>query len=180
MSELEQVVKPSLKSLILDEEILLTKGNLLNIAEWTVMTAYVREFEDVRTKAISITDIDYLRQNKVPPNNWNIYIGRHIENDYKLRSRHSGHLFALRNQPYPITPSGCSSNVQYTTFGIGNLVIHASSTSLSSKAVKEIRSSISRKIIKIWPLTFKKDINLKEMPYLTLTELDNLANTGLT
>ncbi|MEO7212966.1 hypothetical protein [Mucilaginibacter sp.] len=179
MSELEQVNKANLTALILGQSILLNKDDLLNIAEWAVMTSYVREFEDLKTKAIKQRDVLYLMKNELPPKNWKIYIGRYQGTEYKMRYRHIGVGYAMINSNYTINMADYEGmNTQYSTFVVGELIIHASCTYID-QPVPDVDGKLLSKLNQVWPLKYKKEINLHDKAAITDIEADNISNTPI-
>jgi hypothetical protein len=157
MSKIETEAQKSLTSLIMGETIELDYATKLNISKWIVLTCIMAEYTDLSTKSISAQNRLYLYEEKLPPNNWRIYIGKYEGNEWKQRYRHHGIVAVLEEDLYKKN----RPNMQFSTIVWGALFIHAISIPESMNLNDYLfPNSFKKKLRSIWPIkndTLKSD-----------------------
>jgi hypothetical protein len=148
MSKLEGDVKSILTSLILNDVVRLGIESQKNISAWVVMTTIMQEYTDLKTQAIPAIHRKYLMENGIPPEGWEIWIGRYrgaLWNSYRFR--HHGFLLQRKNN---IDYSVNNNNTQATTSRLGELIVYATSSTLEGVNL-DIADPIKNKLRRIWP-----------------------------
>ncbi|HIC8862703.1 TPA: hypothetical protein ACW7Y0_003737 [Aeromonas hydrophila] len=147
MSRLETKAKLKLTALMLGENTTLDSKDVLNISSWAMMTSIMAEYTDIPTQSIPESDRRHLMDNGVPPENWHIWIGSYRGEQWKQRYRHTGMALVQRTSNNPVN---IMNNTQVSTFVIGSLLIHtSSSTVLNIHPVFD--GDIKEKLVNIWP-----------------------------
>lgn len=152
MSRLESNSKPLLAQMILGERIVLNPSEQEILARWTMMTAIVAEFTDVKTQAITPQDRISLMNSCAPASKWRVWIGRYSGKEWtQRRYRHWGALMGALIEGQKVLFSK-TCNMQTSTFVLGSLLIHATSSSvLSSAELDPFDTSTSASLLSIWP-----------------------------
>ena len=130
MSKLEIEAKSILSSMILGERIILNTQAQVTISAWSVMISIIAEFTDQSTAAIPGLDRQKFFNTQLPPEGWKIWIGRYKGIQWKQRFRHHGMLVVPKTQ---IMTDKTACNTQFSTFVMGELLIHAISSALSEE-----------------------------------------------
>jgi hypothetical protein len=99
------------------------------LATWITMATMTAEhlISDPRQRAISQTDREYLWRNSKPPTEWRILIGRYQRHRLATQWTHCD-IPVLETKDVPPAGVPPQSNMQITTFMIGELFAHAMST----------------------------------------------------
>ena len=148
MSRLETKAKPLLSSMILQNPVVLEKEAQAIIASWVVMTSIVAEFTDQTSMAIPISHRGIFMKTVSPPSGWKIWIGKYEGEEWIQRYRHHGF-----NYVNPFLPEGSAliGSVQFSTFVVGSLLIHAASSTFSDDDIV-FDSNFDDRLIQIWPI----------------------------
>ena len=134
MSRLESAAKPILAEMIRGNTINLDSTHQFTLAAWTVMTAIVAEYTHIPTQAIPASHRQHLMRTNQPPDGWRIWAGSYQGTDWKQRYRHHGSNY---------------HSVQFSTFVIGSLLIHAAS--ISKPTFVPIFNGVESALVQIWP-----------------------------
>lgn len=177
MSQLQEHTKAILIPLVTGTPITLDAYAQRRVAAWAAMAIMVAEYDEPDKIAIPTEDRDYLRGHRDAPPNWKIWIGHYERGDWVGHWLHNVlPVVAKKDAARTQTNEIPAPNTQTTTFVVGQLYIHAISSSFP-KVVDLFRfvGSASDKIACIWP---GPDTAI-DWPLRTLTdvEADRITNT---
>ena len=122
MGSIEEWAKPSLVPMINGTSAFLTYDSQRAIATWIAMKTMVAEFFDRSYVAIPLRERHFLKTNRLPPDNWKVWIGNYKRGAWAGQWAHtasgiaSSIGLATRNPEIP--------NTQTTTLVIGQLYCH--------------------------------------------------------
>jgi hypothetical protein len=151
MSSLDGAGKPILSLLIKGEAASLDADSQKLIATWVAMKTMVGEFFDPVKAAIPLSERQFLRDRRQPPDNWIIWIGNYTRDKWAGEWVHtaigidSAEGIARRDTKIP--------NTQTTTFVVGKLYAH-----IFSSEIPDIIAGITlgkiglEKLAQIWPV----------------------------
>jgi hypothetical protein len=174
MSRLESAAKPTLSALILRKTQCLSQIDQQSLAAWTVMISIVAEYTDIPTQSIPDEQRQYLKDNGVPPDGWNIWIGTYVGDKWRQRYRHLGHVVISKNALNALSATLPHYNTQFSTFVIGSLLIHAASTTVRN-LIPVFKASVDRRLEQIWPLN-KQFVTFPTATVLSDDDADYIAN----
>ena len=161
MSRLENEARTCVTHMITGASFHLGADQQSALASWAMLLAIVAEFTDRITLSVPATDRKSLMTTLVPPaRTWRIFVARCRAPEWRFRYRHHGlslvDITGLTNIPRgPVVPPPYSSsaptcNTQASTFGIGELLIHAVSSSVLDWD-DMIAASSDNTRLQIWP-----------------------------
>ena len=155
MSQLEQAASRVMAPMIRGEEVSLGASDLRGIANWAILTSIIGEYTDIPMQAISKEDRLQLmeswiarnetRSERIPdlPAGWRVCIASQNAASWRLGYSHTGLVSGRPGEPIPTT---CNS--QSTTFGMGCLLIHATSTYVAAVPSNQFATT---ELVEIWP-----------------------------
>jgi len=147
MSQIEDKSKSVILDLQSHADIILSVEDQRKLVAWIALMTIISEFTDMPYKAIPSSDRKYFYENKIPPSNWEIWIGKYAGQEWKLRYSHKG----LKTPDFDIEKFDVEkTKVQWqsSTFVVGGLMMHVIST--SCKFLQTLKIEYSR-LTKIWP-----------------------------
>jgi hypothetical protein len=147
MSKLESSAKPILIDLMSSKKVFLDFDQQEILSNWIVMISIMAEYTDKATLAIPDNHRYHLMQNKPISDGWRIWIGTYSGIEWKQRYRHQGGVVALKNIDH-VTYFEVAT--QFSTFVIGSLLIHATSTTIPNH-YPIFDPRISDYLVQIWP-----------------------------
>ncbi len=151
MSAVEERAKPTLEALIRGAGAFLNHDSQKTVTTWIAMKAMVAEFFDPSYAAIPLLERQFLNANRLPPDNWKIWIGNYKRGSWAGQWAHSASGLASPESVARRKPE--TPNTQTSTLIVGQLYCHAFSS--------EIRSLVDRvqlgetglaKLPQIWPV----------------------------
>ncbi|MDF7815169.1 hypothetical protein [Hymenobacter sp. YC55] len=164
MSKIEEGSKNTILSLMNQDEATLTRSQQFELVSWITLMTMVNEFTDLPMRAIPYRERQYLLIHRLPPSDWNIWIGRHQQGqseDWTQMNGHHGYLVASntgeeRGLSEETTNAlrkdrlALPKNVQSSTFCIKGLVLVVLSS--VDPAIKgELAKAVYPDMVKIWP-----------------------------
>ncbi|WP_411350098.1 hypothetical protein [Paenibacillus sp. WLX2291] len=172
MSLIETKAKLNLTALISGDKTLLDEEAQLNLANWVTLSTIMAEYTDLQHKAISEDEQKEFYQHKKPLDNWKIWIGKYRGTQWDQRYRHHGLMTVKKNTPLPKEKF---ANTQASTFVLGELFIHATS---STEPLVELTNpyDLRHTMIPIWPLQRQK-LRWPPIEVFTPTFSDEEVNT---
>lgn len=151
MSSFDDAAKPVLSMLIKGEKAFLNADSQKLIATWIAMKAMVGEFFDPSTAAVPLSERQFLRDRRQPPDNWKIWIGNYTRKKWSGQYVHttssidSADGLARRDPNVP--------NTQTTTIVVGNMYAHVFSSDIPAViGGYGLNESKQEKIAQIWPI----------------------------
>lgn len=171
MSRLESAAKPALTDLILGNKTILDATNQKVISSWTVMTSIISEYTDTPTRSIPASDYQHLMNTNLPPDGWHIWLGTCAGIRWKQGYRHHGLAVGPRQGFRWFVPK---YNTQFSTFGIGSLLIHAASSTVPNLVQKFDKSTLGG-LIQIWP-QMSPNVTLPSALVLTDEQANQIAD----
>lgn len=169
-------VVPIVEPLVRSEAIRLDGNQQSNLANWIAISTIMAEFTDVRTAGIPKDDRVFLMNERRPPDNWTILIGRYSGTAWSpIRYRHHG-LDVAASKSFDIAKSNAdvSDRQQVSTSVLGGLTIHVMS-STSKGLVSAFRNSLPTEMACIHP--FVAEINWQLQPNIDDTRLLDIADS---
>jgi hypothetical protein len=159
LSGIQSAGKPRLILLIQGNGTGLGPAAQLEVATWCAMATMTAEFIDRDPKTIAITadERKYLMDNRVPPSTgWRIWIARYRRNKWVPQWIHFTFPILGAQDTKGMNPGDFAyPNTQATTFVIGELLVHALSSTgypeLSARWVWPPRTRVSTLLTQIWP-----------------------------
>jgi hypothetical protein len=151
MSSMDSAAKAILSLLIRGDAAFLNADTQRLVATWLAMKAMVGEFFDPSKVAVPLSEREFLRDKRQPPDNWMIWIGNYTRGKWAGEWVHtasgidSAKGIARRDTKVP--------NTQTTTFVVGKLYAH-----IFSSEIPDIVAGISlgkigyEKLAQIWPI----------------------------
>jgi hypothetical protein len=129
MSSIEEWARPALEPLIKGEHAFLDHDSQRAVATWIAMKAMVAEYFDPSRVAIPLSERQFLRDHRKPPEaNWRIWIGNFARDKWAGHWAHSymgiAPLESIANRPPEV------ANTQTTTFVVGKLYAHIFSSEI--------------------------------------------------
>lgn len=173
LSNMENQIKPLLMRLIRGEPCVLDTHAQRTLAAWAAKTAMVGEFVQPTKVAIPPADRQSFMRNQVPPESgWWIWIAGNGSIEWLTGINH----FSARLNVTPVAPVTPNIvNLQSTTLGIGQLLIHLVSTTVAGQsfALKDPEAADLRPI---WPPP-NSDIIWPRLRLLTDDDINFIAGT---
>lgn len=176
MSRLQEDAKPFLVPMLRGNVVQLHKKAQTLVAGWVTMMVMVAEHLNDEMVAVPLSDRQFLRCTKRPPDHWRIWIGRHHRNIHPLFNHN---VLALTQKEIEGVTSGLMSDpsTQTSTICLGkHLVIYVMSSTAVWGIVRrwKIDPRVSRNLTQVWPI--RKSV-VAWPPSSTLTDagLDLLA-----
>jgi len=169
MSRLQEDAKPDILALVLGNPATLGVQKQRRLAAWCAMSAMTAEFLAKSHEAvIPFSERAYLKAKLHPPKrNWKIWIGRCAPGMWDGNLMQNS-MPIVEEEP-EIGPNGFPlATTQTTTWGVGQLYIHAFS-SIFPDLIRDIRfkPNVARYITQIWPV---ESPLVRWPPAFTLTE----------
>jgi hypothetical protein len=150
MSSLDDAGKSVLSLLIKGEAAFLDVDSQKLIATWVAMKTMVGEFFDPVKAAVPLSERQFLRDRRQPPDNWIIWIGNYTRDKWTGEWVHtavgidSAEGIARRDPKIP--------NTQTTTFVVGKLYAHVFSSEIPDIIAGITLGKIGlEKLAQIWP-----------------------------
>jgi hypothetical protein len=172
MSKLQERAKPLLIPLVRGETITLSPEAQEIIAAWVAMFVMVAENAEPTKIAISQWHRTYFYATRTVPDHWGIWIGNYQRGHWVGHLVHNVAPITLpSNIPKPNDAGLYPPNTQTTTFVVGQLYVHAGSTSLP-EAFEFVGAGTAR-LTRIWPVN---DAVIWPPPVLSDQEADIIAN----
>lgn len=169
MSGIETDVKPILSPMILGEQIELDEEDQRKLACWITLKTIIIDSYQPQSSAISQEQRDLFSSLKSPPPNWLISIARN--SGTRWRSSWSHRSYSLEKLPTFVRPE--RANLQATTIGLGQLVVH--SFSAPNDFVHSRMAWAMEPFTRLWPLP-SKALRWPQPNGLSDYEIDVLAN----
>jgi len=153
MSQLQEKAKPSLLPLITGQPIRLNADDQLRIAFWCAMSAMNAEFLSANQTAISADDRRSLKNGRLSPDTWKIWIGHYQRGDWVGAWAHNMMRVESGEVAEPTPDGHPAPNTQTTTLVVGQLYAHIFS-SVFPEVVRPVNlgNRGSRLQIQIWPV----------------------------
>ena len=152
MSDIQAAVKPTVIPMIEGKSVLLRREQQRTFAAWVAMAAMCSEQGDKDWVSIREKDRTWLYKKKVPPqNNWKIWIGRYrrgkwrphwVHHTLRIVKRERGEIPFLGKQFF---------NTQSTTYTVGELLIHAISSSWPPCVSRFHFRNADDLLLMVWP-----------------------------
>jgi len=156
MSELVKRTQPFVEAMVLGRAANLSPHDQTDLAAWIALAVIMAEFTHERTAGIPACDREWVRNNKVPPDSWNIFIGRYAGTEWgQTAYRHTGGKF-MRVSDKVLAASQNQTETaiqiwQASTYTLGELVVHAFS-STDPEFVQVFRENwLPPPMARIWP-----------------------------
>jgi hypothetical protein len=147
MSNLETAAKPTLTEMICGKILSLDVTSQTAISAWAMMTSIIAEYTDIPTQSIPASDRQHLMAHKIPTDAWRVWIGKYAGDNWKQRYRHHGIAVGL-DYGFRIIQFG--HNTQTSTFVVGDLLIHATSSTLL-KLESPFEANMHDALVQVWP-----------------------------
>jgi hypothetical protein len=123
------------------------------------MFAMISEFDRLNRIAIPQEDRTYLYNEKAIPNYWRIWLGYYPASAPYLKK----HTFLIGPEERKQRNDARPANTQTTTFSVGDILVHAVSSSFPAAqlAIKQWRFpvQIGSKLVRLWPIRVAGDLN---------------------
>lgn len=187
MSQLEERAKPILIRLLSGGTRVLSREDQTILASWSAMHIMVAEHFEPEKSAIPSTDHRYLWQTGLAPDTWKIWIGNYRRGKWVGYWVH--HALAIDEDYVSYSSEGsiARGNTQTTTFIVGQLYIHAfSSSSMPSLSSRFNLGPLGiQKLAQIWPIresalvwppTVMNDLDADGMAREIFTTLNTIGN----
>jgi hypothetical protein len=181
MKLFEDEVAPFLKPILVDQDHhkTLSEQEHNSLVGWLALITTLAEYANNHNPTIKKDSLMHLKTHRLPPDDFNIYVGYSAGPQWKQMLRY--HNFYIAEGPAPLsrpiaTDGRADCNSQFTTMGIGNLIAHVFSG--PDATVKDSYSIAmeSTKLSRIWPrrksLWMRKDGPLKFPLEAKLTDHD--------
>jgi hypothetical protein len=151
MSKIVERTKPFVEAMVLDQSSQLDIEAQTQLAAWIAITSIMAELTDRKTAGIGSGDREFVMKTLSPPDNWTICLGRYAGKDYApARYRHYGLLFLPAPEPKPVVGDP-QWKLQFTTYTLCALVIHAFSSTDIDVALRLRDRFTPPGMIRIWP-----------------------------
>jgi hypothetical protein len=110
----------------------------------------------IESKAVTQTERDWFMKNRIPPDNWRVWIGRFQRHKWKGQWIHVNAPILGATDAPDLKPGDLAQpNTQATTFVVGELYVHVMSSTGYPELVQRwswpFLSRLSRLLIQIWP-----------------------------
>lgn len=138
--------KPLLTEMILGHPITLTPFEQMLVARWIALKVMVGEHSAPRSRAISIADYDHLRLHLEPPDHWLIWLG--IGGGRRWTAAYYHQSLTIASDATQPSQSSSPRNAQFTTMGLGKLIVHAVTTPIQ---IVHPTALARHGLISIWP-----------------------------
>jgi hypothetical protein len=188
MSQLQELAKPHLVPSLRGERTVLMTNAQRTISTWAAMMIMVSEFSDDNFVAVPARDRRWLKDHRIPPSRWQIWIGRHAATGRQLFTHNVMALavekservnLAIQQEVQRLAFEGpATPNTQTSTICVGNhLVIYAMSSIEPWKIIRQwkLPPEIDATMVKIWPIRNKRVIWPPGVGSLTDAGLDLLS-----
>ena len=150
MSQVENAAKPHLARLIAGAAQSMDACHQEAVAAWVMLAATMQEFTDVRSAAIPVEQRRSLMTTRRPPSGWSVWIGHHDSPGWTTyRYHHEATLCLVRPIEFPPTPR---PNTQSSSFGLGHLFVHATSSTVPGLDI-DLAGEGAIRMHRIWPVT---------------------------
>ena len=167
MSDIEVKSKPVVKSLISQQEVILSDSDQKKLAVWLTLMTIVAEFTDLPMKVIPGNERKAFMDTKESPATWVIWLGRTDSDVWQQRYHHVATGVA-NPADLPLADS-TKANIQISIFGLGGIVAFISSTS-DPKFQSLITNLSPAGMVKLCPPT-GSPINWDSMRIITSEEI---------
>jgi hypothetical protein len=154
LSEIQNAAKQPLIPLIEGRRTVLSGSAQDIIAVWCAMATVTAEYltRDETAVAISQVERDWLRDHRTPPENWKIWIG-YYPGRKGIWDHYVVPILGAEDAPQITSDGFAQPNTQTTTFVVGNLLVHA----LSSTGDTDLVSRWN------WPAASRVGLNLPQI-----------------
>jgi len=164
----EEKVFPALQELVTGETPQLTAEQSDDLALLACTIFTMIDLTDRESSAISQAERSHIYNERSPPRDWHLYIGRANSLAWHMRYRHH----AAVSLPQGAFPSGEKSNVQVSTATIGKLLLHV--VSCQDRPVIANSPGYAN-ILGLAELGSGKPIDVAGLPELDAKRIDNVA-----
>lgn len=158
LSQIQDAAKSHMVPLIRGDRAAIGRQGLIKIATWAAMATMTGEFliYDLRQVAVTASERKAFMGNRLPGDNWRIWIGFFSPNRLDERWVHTSlPIYDSKDIPNIEHVDGAPRvNTQTTTISIGNLFVHTMSSSIPElvadwdwRALPRVRSLL----VPIWP-----------------------------
>jgi hypothetical protein len=185
MSKIEDSSKDIIIALMNHEDVILSSDQQIKLVSWIALMAIMVEFTHIPSKVIPVTERKYFLQNKLPPEDWTIWIGKYQGNEWQQRYFHKASQFSdqeltvearFKNVQNP--PEITSPNFQTCVLVVSGLVIFIGSTTRTD-IKHEISDLALPNMVQIWPLK-NAQIDWKPITTISDKEVNDINNTSET
>jgi hypothetical protein len=182
MSDIENAVKPVVVHLMNQDDIVVDLEKQSRLVAWISLMSIVAEFTDVPTKGISFEQRKFFMDNRMPSNDWAIWVGKYDGKEWAPRRyRHVGGAVhrvvgadEALNTAQLAQKSKAPRTTQVSTIVADKLIIVALSTS-DTYLQEDFLDFNQDKLVKIWPTT-QTEIDWSLLQYLSDEEAMACSN----
>ena len=179
MSQIELNSKSIIRSLMLNENRILSVADQDKLVAWITLMAIIAEFTDEPMKAISYAERKYFMDNKMPPRQWAIWIGKYEGVNWNQHFKHHGMAMVSPNGTAPELKINAEQkiNIQTTTFAVGGFLFFVAST-FEPALYKSIQKLGFLNLVKLWPYS-PNEIDWSMMTINYDEQMENISNVIL-
>lgn len=154
MSTAQERAKPLIIPLITGEPTEIDQNAQTVISMWATMAIMVGEFREKQHAVIPAAERQYLMNHQKAPPNWRIWIGNYKRDKWQARWFHNTlPILTEKHIPDVANDGTPRPNTQTTTFVVGQLYIHAMSSSVPNLVDRFVfTGSGAPKLRQIWPI----------------------------
>jgi hypothetical protein len=174
MGKLQERAKPRLLPLMQSEVTAFDAGVQETIAAWIAMFTMVAEHFDPRKVVSTQAEREYLRKNRKPPPNWQIWIADYERGDWPALLAHFAVPISSPHCAPEIMDNGLPRpNTQTMSFVVGRLYVHVRSS--ATDIFENWRFARPDVLAQIWPI--RRNIVAWPLKTLTDRDADGIANS---
>jgi hypothetical protein len=152
MKEFQDAVKPFLVPMLDAKPALLTPYQQKLLAAWAAMCVMTGEYYSPDLACVPFEDREYLRLYREAPKDWKIWIGRYMRGKFRGYWIHNS-VPLLKDIPEQNDDATLRPNTQTTTFIIGQVFIHAFSSTEPDITSRWRLDALGPKILaQLWPI----------------------------
>lgn len=152
MSTLQTRAKRLVVPLAKGQPFFLERADQTIVAAWAGMAIMAAEFTSPDKVAVSSDDREFLRLRRELPQNWRIWIAHYVRGDWKGFMAHNVMQLTAEHVPETDPHALAVPNTQSTTFVVGELFIHAISSTFERVPHDfNHRTDGADRLIQIWP-----------------------------
>lgn len=153
MSKIEDDAKPVLLPMLLGQNLFLEEKAQGLLARWVALKVMVAEQSRPADAVISQEERQAFMMQRTIPNGLKIEIAQCGEPPWDTAlDRHAAHLFPVDKRPADLVAAASRKNIQTTTFGIGQLLVHCIVRAADSIDLASL-VAFSTPLVNVWPLT---------------------------
>lgn len=182
MSEIETNAKENLVSLMLSERMVFTEEQIRSVAGWLALKTILFEYMWKAEPVATAEEYEYLERERVPPDNWHIWIGTHNVSTWRMRMFNQPTLAIderTLTPPIVLKPGQCNTNT--TSFGLGQLFAYIFFSATDSVrdhhlTIDDCRTARNLPcVLRIWP--YCNPIEWPRSFFLNKSDLDSISKS---